>query len=99
MLDTALKDGRTLTDHRTATELRHFIAEAQAAGLFAGLAGSLRVTQIAELLALGPDVLGFRGALCKGRDRQQALDADAISAVRRAIPHDLETSPPMEFAS
>lgn len=99
MLDTALKDGRTLTDHRTPAVLSRFIADAHAAGLFAGLAGSLRVGQIAELLALAPDVLGFRGALCKGRDRQQALDAAAMSAVRRAIPHGLKTSPPLEIAS
>lgn len=86
MLDTASKDGRTLLDHRDAVALRAFIAEARAAGLFAGLAGSLRVAQIPGLLALEPDVLGFRGALCRASDRQGALDAAALAAVRRAIP-------------
>jgi uncharacterized protein (UPF0264 family) len=99
MLDTAVKDGRTLSDHRTPAELRRFIGEAHSAGLFAGLAGSLRVSQIPELLALEPDVLGFRGALCTARDRQQALDAAAMSVVRRAIPHELETAPSLEIAS
>lgn len=86
MLDTASKDGRSLLDHRDADALRAFIAEAHAAGLFAGLAGSLRVTQIPELLALEPDVLGFRGALCRASDRRASLDASALAAVRRAIP-------------
>lgn len=87
MLDTASKDGRTLLDHRTPAELRRFIADARGAGLFAGLAGSLRLAQIPDLLAFEPDVLGFRGALCSASDRQAALDASALAAVRRAIPH------------
>lgn len=91
MLDTATKDGRTLLDHCGPAVLRAFVAEARAAGLFAGLAGSLRVTQIAGLLALEPDVLGFRGALCCASDRKASLDASAVSDVRRAIPR---VSPP-----
>lgn len=87
MLDTANKDGRTLLDHCAPDALRTFIAEAHGAGLFAGLAGSLRLAQVAELLALGPDVLGFRGALCRASDRRSALDATALSDVRAAIPH------------
>ena len=94
MLDTATKDGRTLRDHRDPPSLRAFIAEARAARLFAGLAGSLRLTQIPELLALAPDVLGFRGALCRASDRTSTLDASALAAVRRAIPRASLTSPP-----
>jgi uncharacterized protein (UPF0264 family) len=97
MLDTAAKDGRTLLDHRAPDALRTFIADAHTAGLFAGLAGSLRLAQVPELLALEPDVLGFRGALCRASDRQSALDAAALAAVRRTIPHATgrtPTSPP-----
>lgn len=86
MLDTASKDGRTLLDHRGPDALCAFVAAARSAGLFAGLAGSLRLAQIPELLALEPDVLGFRGALCRASDRRGALDAAALAAVRRAIP-------------
>jgi uncharacterized protein (UPF0264 family) len=86
MLDTATKDGRTLLDHRRPAELAHFVGVAQALGLMTGLAGSLRLQQIPELLALAPDVLGFRGALCRASDRRAALDASALAAVRNAIP-------------
>ena len=86
MLDTAAKDGRTLLDHRGRDELAAFLDAARAAGLMAGLAGSLRLAQIPDLLALGPDVLGFRGALCRASDRLGALDTEALGAVRRAIP-------------
>ena len=97
MLDTAVKDGRTLLDHRSPAELAAFLADARAHRLMAGLAGSLRVTQVPELLALGPDVLGFRGALCRASDRVSGLDPAAIRAVRRAmsagaaLPPDLES--------
>ena len=86
MFDTAFKDGRTLLDHRSADELRSFVVAARSAGLFAGLAGSLRKAQIAHLLALEPDVLGFRGALCRASDRRSTLDPSALADVRNAIP-------------
>jgi uncharacterized protein (UPF0264 family) len=93
MLDTGQKDGRSLLDHRSTDELRDFISEAQGAGLMAGLAGSLSRAHIPALLALGPDVLGFRGALCRASDRQQALDGSALAQVRSAIPAGGEQGP------
>jgi (5-formylfuran-3-yl)methyl phosphate synthase len=85
MLDTAGKDGRTLRDHMSGSELRRFVQKAQSAGLLAGLAGSLRVADISDLCHLAPDILGFRGALCAARHREGALDATAVRAVRHAI--------------
>lgn len=86
MLDTAGKDGRSLLDHCDRRTLTDFISEARSAGLMAGLAGSLRLAHIPELLALAPDVLGFRGALCQAANRRGPVDAAAMRAVRRAIP-------------
>jgi uncharacterized protein (UPF0264 family) len=98
MLDTASKDGRALLDHRRPAELARFVEEAKALGLMTGLAGSLRIEHVPELLALAPDVLGFRGALCRARDRRAGLDAAAIAAVRNAIPRfangDISSPPP-----
>ncbi|MGE3230586.1 MAG: (5-formylfuran-3-yl)methyl phosphate synthase [Hyphomicrobium sp.] len=87
MLDTASKDGRTLRDHQPVTMLESFVETAHAVGLFAGLAGSLRLADISPLLGIGPDVLGFRGALCRASDRRGALDASQLAAVRHAIPY------------
>jgi len=86
MLDTAGKGGGTLLDCLSASQLREFVARARGAGLFAGLAGSLRPYQIPQLLTLEPDVLGFRGALCLGSVRESGIDAASLRAVRRAIP-------------
>jgi uncharacterized protein (UPF0264 family) len=86
MLDTAGKTGAALPDLMTAAALRSFVGRAHDAGLAAGLAGALRADHLPALLALGPDVLGFRGALCRGGRRQQAIEAEAVARVRRAIP-------------
>lgn len=86
MLDTGLKDGRTLLDHRSMAELADFVDAARSQRLMVGLAGSLKLSQISALLAIAPDVLGFRGALCAGAIRTDALEPNALRAVRSAIP-------------
>jgi dihydroneopterin aldolase len=85
MLDTADKRRGHLLDHATLAQLHRFVEQARSLGLLSGLAGSLRQQDIASLLPLGPDYLGFRGALCAGARREQRLDADRLRAVRRAI--------------
>jgi uncharacterized protein (UPF0264 family) len=61
-----------------------FVATARLNGLLTGLAGSLGLADIPPLAALGPDYLGFRGALCSG-GRESALDPAALAAVRAAL--------------
>jgi uncharacterized protein (UPF0264 family) len=85
MLDTAGKASGALPDIIAADTLAAFIAAAHQARLFAGLAGSLRVHHVSRLLALGPDVLGFRGGLCRNGERADVIDADAVRTVRQAI--------------
>jgi uncharacterized protein (UPF0264 family) len=84
MLDTADKAAGSLPDILDTTTLAAFIAEARKHGLASGLAGSLRVHHIAGLVALAPDVIGFRGALC-GAARTDALDAKRVASVRTSI--------------
>ncbi len=78
MLDTADKTGGGLRDHLESHVLARFVEDAAARGMFSGLAGSLALGDARPLLDLGPDYLGFRGALCGARDRQGALDPDAL---------------------
>ena len=87
MLDTAHKTGKTLRDWRKDGELGEFVNRARAQGLLTGLAGSLRKEDIAPLLKIEPDYLGFRGALCRNGDRVQILDQEAFVSIRAAIPH------------
>lgn len=85
MLDTAIKGGGSIRGRIADCRLAEFVAEAQASGLLAGLAGSLANSDIAPLIKLRPDYLGFRGALCSGGIRTGGLDAAAFERVRSAI--------------
>lgn len=85
MVDTALKVGHSLPDVASTEWLSGFVERARAHGLLCGLAGSLRVAHIPALAQLCPDYLGFRGALCAGQARAQALDARAVVNVREAL--------------
>jgi uncharacterized protein (UPF0264 family) len=85
MLDTGRKDRGSLRAWRSEAELAYFIRQAKTLGLLCGLAGSLQETDIALLLDLQPDYLGFRGALCGNGARTATLDAGAFSRIRTAI--------------
>lgn len=86
MLDTADKASPALPELVNDAFLSAFLERARRAGLLVGLAGSLRLRHIPPLLALAPDVLGFRGALCHNEDRQAELDPQSMARVRAAIP-------------
>ena len=91
LLDTAVKDGRSLTDHVSLSEAADFVGACRSLGLLAALAGSLGVRHLPQLVPLGPDVIGARGALCRegraGRlDRGRiTLFHDSLRAARRSI--------------
>ncbi len=84
MLDTADKQGGSLRRHLPDHRLRDFVRHCSNAGLMSGLAGSLLIEDIAPLVRLRPDYLGFRGALCAG-DRKTALDPVQLMAVRDTV--------------
>ncbi|HSS47181.1 MAG TPA: (5-formylfuran-3-yl)methyl phosphate synthase [Burkholderiales bacterium] len=86
MLDTADKTQGGLRRHWDDAGLNNFVKRAQRLGLIAGLAGSLRLEDVSDLIQLGPDYLGFRGALCARTQRNSGLQASRVSALRHAIP-------------
>jgi uncharacterized protein (UPF0264 family) len=84
MLDTAEKSAGRLTTVLSPDKLRAFVLQARTKNLFVGLAGSLMEADIPVLASYGPDMLGFRGALCS-TGRTSAIEADRVAAVRRAL--------------
>jgi (5-formylfuran-3-yl)methyl phosphate synthase len=84
MLDTADKASGALPDVLDEKKLADFVARARNASLASGLAGSLRLEHIAGLVALQPDIIGFRGALCYG-GRTNGLEAARVRDVRKAL--------------
>jgi len=87
MLDTANKEQGSLRTILSDKQLMLFVKQAHSAGLMTGLAGSLRLKDIEPLLALNPDYLGFRGALCQQLQRVEMIDALAVRRIRTMIPN------------
>ena len=85
LVDTAEKDGRTLLDCWSVDRLRRWIHDVRGDGLESALAGSLGATDLGHIAALGPDVVGVRGAVCAG-GRTGSVEAARVRALRVAIP-------------
>lgn len=85
MLDTAVKDGTSLLDALPASELFEFASGAREAGIGLALAGSLRITDLPELLKLSPDLIGVRTAVCAGRNRAARVETAAVRAFMAAV--------------
>jgi uncharacterized protein (UPF0264 family) len=85
MLDTIDKQQGSLTQVMTAEQIVRFVCQAKQLQLLCGLAGSLRLTDIPELIAYHPDYLGFRGALCQEHNRVGHLNQPAVQAIKEAV--------------
>lgn len=97
MLDTANKGGGSLRAHLDDSSLAVFVERARLLRLMSGLAGSLRATDVAPLLALQPDFLGFRGALCRASSRTATLDHAACFDIRRRMNGRTAVNPPGDY--
>jgi len=78
MLDTALKNGKTLFDVMSITEIKKFIKLASKQKLKTALAGSLKKQQIDLLKTLSPDIIGIRGAVCTSGNRQKGISKKLV---------------------
>lgn len=89
MIDTYLKDGKTIFDHLSLKQLRSFVNSAHSVGLKVALAGSLRKEDLPAVYDLGADIAGLRGAACTRGNRlsgeiSRDLVADLVVALRQA---------------
>lgn len=85
LIDTADKRAGSLTAVLSPKLIAEFVRTARNAGLFTGLAGSLRVHDIDQLCGFRPDILGFRGALCLDSQRTCAIDETLVQSVRSRL--------------
>lgn len=83
MLDTMDKKNGSLTDVMEYERIAKFVKLAKSHNLLCGLAGSLRLENVAPLLPLNADYLGFRGALCNQHNRIGTLDLNALRNIRQ----------------
>jgi len=85
MLDTMNKQKGSLTQLMAKMEISQFVTQAKARQLLCGLAGSLRLEDIPELMPYQADYLGFRGALCQEHNRVGQLNKQAVIEIKHAI--------------
>lgn len=69
MLDTGVKDGKSLLEYMSIEQLAEFTSHCHEHGLLVALAGSLKEEHIIRLLPLQPDVIGVRSVVCTSFDR------------------------------
>jgi uncharacterized protein (UPF0264 family) len=84
LLDTAVKDGRSLFDFVDPGQLRRMSGQAHDAGLIFALAGALREKDLPLAMELGADVVGLRTAVCRNSRRNASLDADRVRRLVRS---------------
>jgi uncharacterized protein (UPF0264 family) len=85
MLDTMNKQKGSLTELMAKMEIAQFVRQAKDRQLLCGLAGSLKVEDIPELMPYKADYLGFRGALCQQHNRVGQLNKQAVMQIKSAI--------------
>ncbi|MDD4300394.1 MAG: (5-formylfuran-3-yl)methyl phosphate synthase [Methanomicrobium sp.] len=77
MIDTAIKDGKSLFDHLSEDELIKFTQTNQSLGLKTALAGSLKFDDLSILKRINPEIIGVRGMVCGG-DRSAVIKEELV---------------------
>lgn len=75
MLDTAIKDGRSVLDFAPPKKLLDLKKKAENSGLKLIIAGSIRYPQLKIIREIDPHMMGFRGILCdNGAIKKELLE-------------------------
>jgi len=86
MVDTAVKDGKTLFDFMDIEKLQEFNDTIHDYGLKSALAGSVKKDQLKSLYDIECDVVGIRGAACTGGDRNNgSIHRSAVKELKEMI--------------
>jgi len=85
LLDTAIKDGRSLFDFLDPKALRFMAEQAHTSGLLFGLAGALREEELPLVQDVGADIAGLRSAACRDDQRCGPLEAARVERLHRHI--------------
>ena len=77
MIDTGIKDGKSLFEFMDEEALTRFTAQNREFGLQTALAGSLKFEDLDALKRIDPEIIGVRGMVCGG-DRSMAVRAELV---------------------
>ena len=84
LLDTFVKNGRSLFHHLTPQRLLTLRETSVQAGVEFALAGSINLACLNEAIGVRPDIIGIRGAVTTG-ERDAAVDPEKVSQFREEI--------------
>jgi hypothetical protein len=85
LIDTFTKDKKSLLDYLDVDDLTEMVANLRASNVQVALGGSLKIEQLKQLKAVGPDWFAVRGAVCAGGHRAGDLDASRIKKWKDAL--------------
>ncbi len=77
MIDTGIKDGKSLFDFMDEESLNRFVGQNRELGLQTALAGSLKFEDLDALKRIDPEIIGVRGMVCGG-DRSAVVRAELV---------------------
>lgn len=78
LIDTFIKDGRTLFDNMSVKECKELCDKARAYHMEVALAGSIKKENLDALFEIGPTFIGVRGAVCGAGNRSNKMTHDNI---------------------
>ncbi|MGL6095085.1 MAG: (5-formylfuran-3-yl)methyl phosphate synthase [Fimbriiglobus sp.] len=85
LLDTFVKDGKSLLDHLPAAEIAEMVAGLQRGGVAVAVGGSLAPEHLKKLKDVTPDWWAVRGSVCAGGKRGGVLDPVRVKKWKAAI--------------
>ncbi len=86
MLDTYIKDSKSLFDFLTVDELITFKEKAKELNLKVALAGNLRRKDLSKIKQISPDIIGVRSVVCERFDRTNGkIKAELIDMLKTEL--------------
>jgi uncharacterized protein (UPF0264 family) len=87
MIDTAIKDGKTLLDFLNLQQIERFVDEGHKNGLKIAVAGSLGKIDLLTVCSQKVDIIGVRGAACTNGDRANGrISKEKVQKLKQLIP-------------
>lgn len=85
LVDTFLKDGRSLVDHLALSSLLEIQAAVHRRELPLALAGNLRTESLSQIRVMSPQIIAIRSAACGGGGREGSISPVAVRKFRDAL--------------
>jgi dihydroneopterin aldolase len=93
LLDTAVKDGLSLSQLVPVWRLEQWVDRARAEGCSVALAGRVTLPDLAYVVSTGAEIVGVRGAACDG-GRDGAVSAEKVRRLQAALRDRTHRTPP-----